>query len=284
VVADARRDPSYVVVEFEPTAAARLTQTARRSLALAVAAAALLSLAAWIFVRMSARYENARLRLEQRRHLTLLGEMSAVLAHEIRNPLASLKGHAQLAAERMPDGTREKACVEQVIASADRLDALTSDLLSFARSSAIELEPVSPVDVMRMAAADVFDVVNETSLILEIGTAPAIWPLDAGRVRQALINLLDNARKASSGPRAPVARVALESNRLVFEIRDFGPGLPVGGEKRIFDPFFTTRTNGTGLGLAVASRVAEMHGGEISAANHRDTGAVFRLSIPRPTA
>ena len=269
-----------VVVEFAPTAATRLMDVARRSLLLAIATAVLLFVAAVVFFRISSRYEAARLKWEQQRHLALLGEMSAVLAHEIRNPLASLKGHAQLAAERLVEGTREKRCVDNVISDAVRLNALTADLLSFARSSPLELAPVSPSELLRVAAADVF---TDVALTIEDAAAPASWPMDAGRVRQALVNLLDNARKTSPDSRPPVARVALESSRLVFEVRDFGPGLPAGREDRIFDPFFTTRTNGTGLGLAVASRVAEMHGGDITASNHPEGGAVFRLTIPHPS-
>ena len=266
-----------VVIEFAPTAAARLMDVARRSVLLAVAMAVLLFVAAVVFFRISSRYESARLNWEQQRHLTLLGEMSAVLAHEIRNPLASLKGHAQLAAERLVEGTREKRCVDNVISDAERLDALTTDLLRFAGSSPLELTPANPAELMGMAAADVF---NERTVTIEDAGAPASWPMDAGRIRQALVNLLDNARKASPDSLPPVARVALESNRLVFEVRDFGSGLPAGREDRIFDPFFTTRTSGTGLGLAVASRVAEVHGGDISASNHPEGGAVFRLTIP----
>lgn len=266
------------VIEFEPTASSRLMAVARRSLLLAIATAVILFVAAVVFFRISTQYEVARLRFEQRRHLSLLGEMSAVLAHEIRNPLASLKGHAQLAAERLADGTREKRCMDNVIADANRLDALTSDLLSFARSSPPVLEPVSPSELLRLAVDDVTD---PGAVEIHDAEAPGQWVMDAGRIRQALVNLLDNARRATSDARSPIARVALESSGLVFEVRDFGAGLPAGREDRIFDPFFTTRTNGTGLGLAVASRVAELHGGRLTASNHAEGGAVFRLTIPQ---
>jgi two-component system sensor histidine kinase HydH len=265
------------MLEFVPTAASRLMQSARRSLVLALAAAIVLSLAGWIFLRTSIRYEATRLRLEQQRHLALLGEMSAVLAHEIRNPLAALKGHAQLAVERVPVDSREHTCIEYVIEGAERLEALASDLLNFSRSGMADLAPADPVELMHVAACDVF---GDDPVAIDDAGAPAQWIFDSSRVRQALVNLFDNARQCSPPGVAPHARVAQRADRLIFEIRDFGPGLPTGKEARIFDPFFTTRTNGTGLGLAVASRVAEMHGGEISAGNHADGGAVFRLAIP----
>lgn len=273
--------PSYAILEFEPTASVRLMQSARRTLALALTAAVLLTLAGWMFLKTSIRYEAAQLGLERQRHLATLGEMSAVLAHEIRNPLAALKGHAQLALERLPTGSRERTCVEVVIESSRRLETLTTDLLDFSRTGALLATPTDPAELLRVAARDVF---GDQAIALDQTAAPRHWLLDSIRVRQALINLFDNARQSSAPELLPVARVAEVERRLVFEIRDFGPGLPAGEERRIFDPFFTTRTNGTGLGLAVTRRVAEMHGGTITAENHPEGGAVFRLSIPYSTS
>jgi two-component system sensor histidine kinase HydH len=266
-----------MVIEFQPIAAARVMRSARRNLALAIIVAVVLFLAAWLFLRTSVRYDTTRLRLAQQRHLALLGEMSAVLAHEIRNPLAALKGHAQLAAERLAEGSREKTCIDYVIESANRLDVLTSDLLNFARTGPAELAPTDPGELMQTAVRDVF---GDAPMAVDCELAPELWQLDAGRVRQALINLLDNARQSSPPDVFPNASVEQRSNQLVMEVRDFGPGLPTGNEARVFDAFFTTRTNGTGLGLAVASRVAEMHGGTISARNHPEGGAVFQIVIP----
>jgi len=278
--ASGARTASYMVIDFRPTAAARLMENGRRTLLLAVASAILLSLAAIVFLRTSIGYEEARFRLEQQRHLALLGEMSAVLAHEIRNPLAALKGHAQLAYERLSNASREKTCIGHVIENSERLEALTSDLLSFARSAPVSLAPTDPVELMHTAARDVF---ADDAVVVHSAGPNAQWPLDAERVRQALVNVLDNARQNSPEGEAPEIRVMQRADELVFEVRDFGSGLPAGRETRIFDPFFTTRANGTGLGLAVASRVAEMHGGQLTATNHHEVGAVFRLTIPRGT-
>jgi two-component system sensor histidine kinase HydH len=267
----------HAIIEFEPVVASRLVQRARRSLVLAGVGASILTIAAFLFWRISTRYEDARIRLEEQRRLTLLGEMSAVLAHEIRNPLASLKGNAQLLAERLPPDSRERTRADRVISEATRLEALTSDLLNFARSGPLELESADPVEVMRVSLADV----RGEELLVDDAGAPELWPMDRGRIRQALVNILQNAQQASPEDQPPEIHVGEQDGSLVYEIRDFGPGLQAGSEDRIFDPFFTTRTNGTGLGLAVARRVAEMHGGDIIAYNHTSGGAVFRLMIPR---
>lgn len=265
-----------LVIEFEPILAERLAAEATRTFALAAVVTSALLGFALIFWRVTVLQEQTERGLEQQRRLGLLGEMSAVLAHEIRNPLASLKGHAQLLAERLGAESAEGRKAELVVQEARRLEALTGDLLDFARSGPIDIQPADPAELARACAAEV----DEGDFDLRTDGAPATWPLDAQRMRQALTNVLRNARQASPpGARLEVT-VGREGGALVFAVRDFGPGIPAGEERRIFSPFYTTRTQGTGLGLAVALRVAEMHEGTITVANHPDGGAVFRIALP----
>jgi two-component system, NtrC family, sensor histidine kinase HydH len=266
----------FSLVEFEPVEAAELVGRAQFSMGLSVVAAALLTLAALVFWRQSVRQEAERQQRAHQQRLSQLGEMSAVLAHEIRNPLASLKGNAQLLVERLAPETREHARAARVVHEATRLQALTSDLLDFARSGSIEPQQTSPTELLRMAAEEVGD----DRVRIETDTAPARWTLDPSRIRQALVNLLRNAVQVSPDDRRPTARVAQMDGRLVFDVRDFGPGLPDTERERIFEPFFTTRTHGTGLGLSIARRAVELHGGSLTAHNHPEGGAVFRLMLP----
>lgn len=265
-----------VILEFEPAVASQLVARAARSLVFALVAAAVMVLAAMIFWRISLRHEQAQRRLEDERRLSLLGEMSAVLAHEIRNPLASLKGHAQLLAERLPPRSPDRHKAERVVSEASRLEALTNDLLDFARSGPLDKAPVDPGDLLRACAEEVapggFD--------LKLEDAPEQWYTDRRRLGQALTNLLQNAREASPQDLRPVAEISTDNGRLVFTIRDHGDGLPKGAGDRIFDPFFTTRASGTGLGLAVARRIVMLHGGDLTAENHPEGGAVFRIVLP----
>ncbi|MFO7262262.1 MAG: ATP-binding protein [bacterium] len=270
------REPRLIVVQFEPVVASRLVARADRSVALALIGAAGLLAAAAVLWRMSRRYEEAERRMEENRRLSLLGEMSAVLAHEIRNPLASLKGNAQLLAERLEPGTSDRRRADRVVAEAARLEALTTDLLDFARSGPLDVRPVDPAELVRAAA----DEVGAGAIGIDTRDAPERWPLDPTRFRQVLTNLLRNAWQASPPDRPPVVRVARENDELVITVRDFGPGLPAQDRDRIFDPFFTTRTNGTGLGLPVARRIVELHGGRITAEDAPDGGAVFSVRLP----
>ncbi len=264
------------VMEFEPLVAERLAAEATSTAVLSVVMAAALIAAAIVFWRLSIRQETVERRLEEQRRLGALGEMSAVLAHEIRNPLASLKGHAQLLAEHLGSTSPNRAKAELVVTEARRLESLTSDLLDFARTGPMDLKPTDPAALLSHCA----DEVERGGFVVKAEAAPATWRLDEVRVRQALTNVLRNARQASPAGTRPEATVRRENGTLVFSVRDYGTGIAPGDEKKIFSPFFTTRTTGTGLGLAVALRVAELHGGTITASNHPEGGAVFRIALP----
>ncbi|HXQ28817.1 MAG TPA: ATP-binding protein [Gemmatimonadales bacterium] len=266
-----------VVVEFEPIVAETLTARARQTLLLAVVVALALVAAGLGFWRISQRVERDERGLLEQRRLAALGQMSAVLAHEIRNPLASLKGHAQLVVEGLAHDLPQRRNATRVVAEATRLEALTSDLLEFARSGPMDVHPADPVALLRHAAAEA----GTSQLEIEPRGAPPLWPLDERRCRQVLVNVLRNAVQAAPATRSPQGIVALEHDRLIYTIRDFGPGLPLGQEDRVFEPFFTTRTSGTGLGLAVARRIVELHGGRITAANADGGGAQFRIELAR---
>ncbi len=274
------------VMEFEPLVAERLAAEATNTFALSMLMAAALIAAALVFWRLSVRQEAIERRLEQQRRLGALGEMSAVLAHELRNPIASLKGNAQLLAERLGEGggtgaaNHSKASLVDkaslVVSEARRLEALTSDLLDFARSGPMDLQPTDPAALLASCAEEV----ERGGFDLRAEGAPHAWPLDERRMRQALTNVLRNARQATAEGTRPEVAAGRTDGSLVITVRDFGPGVTPGDEKKIFSPFYTTRTTGTGLGLAVAQRVVEMHGGTIAASNHPDGGAVFRITIP----
>src|SRR5690606_30493013 len=130
--------------------------------------------------------------------------------------------------------------------------------------------------LVRAAAEEV----GAGEITIDARDAPERWPLDPARFHQVLTNLLRNAWQSSPAGRPPVARVACDGKELVISIRDYGPGLPAEARDRIFDPFFTTRTNGTGLGLPVARRIVELHGGRITAEDAPDGGAVFSIHLP----
>jgi two-component system sensor histidine kinase HydH len=260
------------VIEIEPVQANELRDAATLTLGVGGLAAVALLAVAFVLIRREARRQaDARAR-ERERRLASLGEMSAVLAHEIRNPLASLKGNAQLLARMLPDGDKPRAKADRVLDEVMRLEQLTNDLLQFVRTGAINRTEVDPAALVRDAAASIAGEVT-----LDTSQAPPAWSLDAGRIRQVIINLLDNA--VAAGPPVTVS-VRRDRNQLIIEVADHGPGVPEDDRDKIFEPFFTGKIQGTGLGLAIARRVVELHHGAIAVYPNPGGGAMFRAELP----
>jgi two-component system sensor histidine kinase HydH len=271
--------PPRVVIELVPRTALALEARATTSLGVGLLAALLIVATSLAWRRAALERAEAVAGAARSKHLSALGEMSAVLAHEIRNPLASLKGHAQLLEESLPEGTRDQAKAARIVREAQRIERLTTDLLAFVRSGTLSKRSVDPCAVAREA----IDAVGAEAFELVAGGAPAHASLDPDRVRGALENLLRNAREAAPDVRVEVA-VTTDDGALVVRVRDRGPGIPAGDEEKIFEPFHTTRVHGTGLGLAVARRVAEAHGGGLRAENAEGGGAVFTMRLALGTA
>jgi len=215
-------------------------------------------------------------RAAREQRLVALGSMSSVMAHELRNPLASLKGHAQLLVEDLEDAAEKKkrAKAERVVAEAERLELLTTTLLDFVRDGPIERARVTLRELLDRSLDDV----AKERVKLDLDASPRTVEVDAGRLARAIHNLVDNALQASPDESVEV-KVATEGADVVLTVRDRGPGLPAGSEAEIFEPFVTTRVRGTGLGLAVARRIAEQHDGTLTGETHPEGGALFTLRL-----
>lgn len=271
--------PVWTVQEFNPVAADELLGRARSTLVGSVAVALLLMASAAGFWRLSLRADAAQEAHEERQLLANLGEMSAVLAHEIRNPLASLKGHAQLLLEQLPKDGGERDNGERVVDEILRLEHLTTDLLDFVRSGRVQPTPVDPVGLLRECA----EAIDTARFEIHAEPEAALFPLDRERMRQVLFNLLRNALQASP-PDEPIRIVSsVDSSGLRIEVHNAGEGFALGEQERIFEAFHTTRVRGVGLGLAVARRIVHLHSGQIWASNHPEGGVVFTLTIPGAT-
>lgn len=283
-----RREPpgemgiGFVTIEFEPVGTHELAQRALLGLWLAIAAAGLLTTAALILWRTGRRGEALRVQFEQQRHLASLGTLSAVLAHEIRNPLASLKGHAQLLLEKAQGAGDERALArtQRVVDEALRLEALTHDLLAFARSGSIRPVATEPGPwIQAIVAALPPEWAHRCEL--ELHQAPKSWLLDPDRMRQVLFNLIENALDATPAAERITVTVEQQADHLLLAVRDRGPGIPASARAEVFEPFHTTKQHGTGLGLAVARRLVALHGGEIVIGDAQGPGAIFQVRLPK---
>jgi len=268
------RGPSLLIA-FEPHLATQLDRTALATL-LAGSLGALGLLALSVFARrLLAGRDEALQRLEHERRLASLGTMSGVVAHELRNPLASLKGHAQLLVESLEE-PKQKAQAQHVVDAAWRLERLSASLLELARTGSLTREMTDPAVLVRAALAQ-FEAQRTR---LEVSAAPARWSLDPVRFQQVVTNLVDNALQASPPEALVELRVAQVHEALIIEVRDHGAGVPASERERVFEPFVTTRIKGVGLGLAIARQVVALHGGTLTVDDAPGGGACFRITVP----
>ena len=217
-------------------------------------------------------------RLREQESLTQLGQLAAVVAHEVRNPLAGLRGSLQILAARLPGDMREREIIAPMIQRIDGLGKTVEDILLFARPQPARRQPVDlrtvigeAVSSARAAAPDFGDVV--------VGGTDAIVQADPEMLRAVLLNLLLNASHASPGEPIEIG-MCVDQGSCRIAISDRGPGIPDEIRDRIFEPFFTTKSSGTGLGLPIVKRLMLAQGGSVSVRPRPDCGTVVELALP----
>jgi PAS domain S-box-containing protein len=236
---------------------------------------------------MAIRYDiTARKRQEQRLReqatLTTLGEMAAVVAHEVRNPLAGIRGGVQLLGSLFPDATDGRELIGDILARIDSLNSVVNDLLAFARLRELKVAPVDLTAFFGDLAASLRLDPSMRSVALQVHTEPGlVIDADADQLRLVFTNLLLNAAQAMGGDGRIEIATQSTDGQVAVTVSDSGPGIPRELRERVFEPFFTTRTRGTGLGLPTAKRIVEAHSGEIGIADAPGTGAVVRIVLPR---
>lgn len=230
--------------------------------------------------------EVKRLQSEVRRNerLTALGNLAAGVAHEIRNPLSTIKGLATYIARKLPPGGREEEAAKTMIVEVNRLNTVVSELLEFARPNPATGASADANEVveraLRLADADI-RAGNVAVVFAAEADAPRVR-VNGERLAQALLNLFLNAVQAM--PSGGTLRVTTRSNpaggdfRIV--VQDDGVGMSAEVRESIFNPYFTTKGSGTGLGLAIVHQIVEGHGGTVTVKSSPGAGAVFTLHLP----
>ncbi|MDB4935823.1 MAG: sensory box histidine kinase [Labilithrix sp.] len=238
---------------------------------------------------------RAQASLVERERLAAIGELAAVIAHEVRNPLAVIfncigtlqKSGAPLEPAATP--AEAKALLAILAEEANRLNQIVAELLDFARPGEVLLLKESIEDIVT-GAIQAVKCAQKTSAQIELEVSRPLPPqmLDARLVRQAVINLVTNAVQAMSDGGRIVVRVAEDAlggrPAVRVEVADDGPGIPSNVLNRIFEPFFTTKAFGTGLGLAVVKHVAEAHHGEVAVQSTGGQGTTFVVRLPSSPA
>jgi PAS domain S-box-containing protein len=219
-------------------------------------------------------------RLVQQAALAQVGQMAAVVAHEVRNPLAGIKGVIQVLISRRASGDPDLTVMRDIVARIDSLGELVDDLMVFARPRAPR-----PVDLrLQPLVAEAIAIVRRdpaaARVQIDMDGSDASISADAELLRAALLNLLLNAAQAV-GERGTIrVRTRVSGESAVVEIHDNGPGIPAALRERVLEPFFTTKARGGGLGLPIAKRSAELHGGSLTLSYPETGGTTASLTLP----
>jgi two-component system, LuxR family, sensor kinase FixL len=219
-------------------------------------------------------------RLREQSALTRLGEMAAVVAHEVKNPLTGIRGAIQVIGSRLPAGSKDVPIIGDIVARIDALNDLMKDLLLFARPPQPRVAPVDMIVLVQTVTHLVRQDPALRDLRVEVtGDAPAM-SADAELLKIVVQNLLINAAQAMQG--RGLIRIAVTSADGVCQITitDDGPGIAPEVRQKLFTPFFTTKARGTGLGLSTARRLVEAHGGTLAIECPPTGGTSATLRLP----
>ncbi|MBM3779016.1 MAG: PAS domain S-box protein [Acidimicrobiia bacterium] len=219
-------------------------------------------------------------RLRSQEALARVGQLAAMVAHEVRNPLAGIKAALQVIKATRPPGDPEAAVMQDIIDRADALNGLVSDLLLFARPRPPQLQIVSLHGVL----GEALDMVRRdplgAALRIAINGEDVALSGDRMLLRGVFQNLVLNAAQAMQGSGAITVRTSVNGPTARVEIHDSGPGIPETHRGQVFEPFFTTKSRGGGLGLPIARRSVELHGGTLALDCPPQGGTVATVQLP----
>lgn len=233
-----------------------------------------------------AELESIQEQLLRAEKLSALGHLGAGLAHEIRNPLGSIRGTAEILADDYGPGSRKYEMAQILLKEVQRVDGILTEFLSFARPAPIEKREADLIEVVEGTVKLVEPRASEHPVVFrrDYPAGPMRLTFDPERMRQVFLNILLNAVQAMPSGGSVEVRVrraaSPDEERAVVEIEDSGPGIPPERMHDLFDPFYSTKPGGTGLGLPISHRIVTDHGGTIRVASPPGSGAVFIVSLP----
>lgn len=226
-------------------------------------------------------------KLRRAEKLSTLGEMAAVLAHEIRNPLGSIRGTAEILRDDYKPGDPKHEFIEIQIKETERLNRVVEDFLHMARPQPPDMHPCPVQEELEMIATLIRNDAGERKikLVLQAPTVPVIIKADGEKLRQAFLNIAINALQATPPGGSVIISTTVYKTALC-EIRflDTGPGIDIETLGRIFEPFYTTKADGTGLGLAITKKIIESHKGTLLVESEPGHGTTVTVRLPMQDA
>ena len=228
--------------------------------------------------------EQTQAQLIQSERLSALGEMAAVVAHEVRNPMASIRASAQRISKKIANEDPNKKYTRYIIEESDRLERVVKNILLFSGDST----PQSVDTDMNKLLEDVLYFLqpeiesSQVQLVKMFDESISMLKIDPALIRQVLLNVIQNGLHFMVNRERRDLKVATmqDGTNIIVEISDTGPGIPEENIRKIFDPFFTTKPSGTGLGLAISNRIIEAHKGRIEVQSVLNYGSTFKIILP----
>lgn len=279
--------PQVIFIAFDSHELDAAQARGLRNMMIMLVAAALVIVATILAQFWFRRYRRSRQQLQEamarKEKLMALGHLAAGVAHEIRNPLSSIKGLAKYFAERTPPGGEAQELALVMAKEADRLNRVVSELLELVRPAHLNYQPVDINALIHHSLQLVSQDAQSRGIELQFTPRPELTSIkaDPDRLNQVLLNLYLNAMQAIG--RDGVIHVSAseaDRQRVKIVVKDSGKGMSDEELQAIFTPYFTTKADGTGLGLAVVQNIIEQHGGTIRAESQPGAGAIFTLWLP----
>jgi signal transduction histidine kinase len=240
-------------------------------------------LAAAQLAEANQQLQAAEAQVRRAERLAALGQLSAGLAHEIRNPLSTIKGSAEMLLKNVDaNGAIAHELAGFISTEVDRTNALVTRFLDFARPLALRLEKTEITEVIDEAVAQVEKHTPPLDVSIYKNYSPDIPPLllDRQLIERVLYNLILNAAQASPAQSSVTVKTRQLGQTLEISVIDRGTGIAPKDRESIFNPFFTTKSSGVGLGLAIVSKIVDEHGGQIDVESEPGAGSVFRVFLP----
>ena len=243
------------------------------------------SAVSWVILfRDLTEIQHLKKEIARTQRLASIGRLAAGVAHEIRNPLSSIKGFATYFKERYREIPEDHKTAEIMIQEVERLDRVIGQLLEFARPMNIQKKTASLEDVIKDSLKMVEAEAHQKGISVDFSSDPQIkeMRIDSDRIRQVLLNLYLNAIEAmeSGGALSVELRQDDDTGRFRIIVSDSGTGIKHKDLPHLFDPYFTTKPSGTGLGLAIVHKIIESHGGEVSVESRYGEGATVTIRLP----
>lgn len=238
-----------------------------------------------VLLRDITEIEHLKREVERKDRLASIGSLAAGVAHEIRNPLSSIKGFATYFKERYREVPEDQRIADIMVGEVERLNRVIGQLLEFARPMDLRKKSVSLLDVVNRSLETIGKQALQRNIVIDrsgLTQGPCRAEVDQDKISQVLLNLYLNAMEAmeGGGTLAVTLRCDERTSRFIIGVGDTGHGIAGDDLAHIFDPYFTTKQAGTGLGLAIVHKIMEAHGGEIKAESTPGQGTTVSLIMP----